>query len=144
MPFDPELSLTIFTDASYDSNTNVFGWAFWIKYGANGNLIRRSGSGITTGSTQSEYEALVKAIDCVVKKNLAFNRFVTIQCDCMPAMANLDTAILMEVGARAVNLKHVKGHQRVVCSRSAVNTWCDRTARHNMRKRRDKTLSHVS
>lgn len=130
--------VTVFADASFDHNTGVFGWAAWVKYGTEPVPLRLHGSGYTETSGTAEYEALRLAVEALCRKSIITDRIVVLQSDCTGAIGKAD-ALLRQLeagGAIDAYFKHVKGHSGTDNPRSAVNAWCDRIAKKEMRARR--------
>lgn len=130
--------ITVFADASYCSRTRVCGWAFWIKADTVEGTVRRSGvMNNVVNSTDAEILAMVEAIKFVETIDYQ-DCVINVQSDCMSALDSLrESSKSSFPGSKALVFKHVKGHQGVKGPRSAVNTWCDRTAKMRMRSMRD-------
>jgi len=135
MPLDGKY-LTVFTDASFDHTTRAYGWAAWMKFDTTTERIH--GAGYTETSTQAEYLALQNAIAFLCRHPACLGRVVVLQSDCVGAIGKAEPLLerLREYGAAGAYFKHVKGHSGTDNRRSAVNTWCDRMARQEMRAQR--------
>ena len=132
MPLDGKF-VTVFTDASFDHTTRAYGWAAWMKF--DGTTERLHGAGYTETSTEAEYLALLNAVGFLCRHPARLGRVVVLQSDCVGAIDKAQPLLdrLREYGAAGAYFKHVKGHSGTDNPRSAVNTWCDRTARKEMR-----------
>lgn len=130
--------ITVFADASFDHNTGVFGWAAWVKYGKEPVPMRLHGDGYTETSSTAEYEALRRVVVSLCALPIVKGRIVVLQSDCTGAIGKADSLLqmLQEAGATNAYFKHVRGHSGTSNPRSAVNDWCDRVARREMRAAR--------
>ncbi|MBZ9574572.1 hypothetical protein [Modicisalibacter sp. MOD 31.J] len=130
--------VTMITDASHCPHTRATGWAVWIKHGAPAETIRESG-GLTgpKDSHQAERHALDRGVEILKERVSLDDVILVVQSDCQGALNKVGVAQLKALGARYVKLKWVKGHQGVKDPRSAVNTWCDKEAKAQMRRLRD-------
>lgn len=130
--------ITVFADASFDHNTGVFGWAAWVKHGEEPAPMRLHGDGFTETSSTAEYEALRHVVESLCTMPIVKGRIVVLQSDCTWAISKSDGLLkqLKDAGATNAYFKHVKGHSGTSNPRSAVNDWCDRVARREMRAAR--------
>jgi ribonuclease HI len=129
---------TVFADASFDHDTGIFGWAAWVKSGNDPSPVRLHGSGYTATSSMAEYEALVHVVDVLCANDAVHGKIVVLQSDSTAAIGRAGGLLqrLQNAGAHNAYFKHVKGHSGTGNPRSAVNDWCDRVARREMRARR--------
>lgn len=147
--------VTIIADASYCPETDKAGYGFWIasqrgKAGGDGVLESHVGNNIV-----AEMMALLNALHVAVRRGLVIPKdSVLLQTDCQPAIDafNGRRSNITEQEKELVSwykefvssnelhmrLKHVKGHTKSDDARFVVNNICDRKARRNMRKARDK------
>lgn len=147
--------VTIIADASYCPETDKAGYGFWIasqrgKQGGDGILESEVGNNIV-----AEMMALLNALHVAVKRGLVVKKdCVLLQTDCQPAIdafngrrnnitqqeKDLVSWYTDFVGRHELHMriKHVKGHTNSDDARFVVNNICDRKARRNMRKARDK------
>jgi ribonuclease HI len=138
--------ITLFTDASFCSETCAAGWAAWFK--CNGKTFRFAGK--FKSPIETSYEAEVYGIGngiFLIDKHLgplSHNDLVIIQSDCLGAVQALGTLTktkskaittvrdqMLAIKARArvrFDFRHVTGHEGTKTRRSAVNTWCDAEA----------------
>jgi hypothetical protein len=148
------MNVTIISDASHCPNLNVGSYGFWAvsKRGSHG------GGGVLTGTQQDalvcEAKAIVNAIHCALKLGIAADGDnVLLQTDCMHAIFHLDKRIkkvkrkdLKAIGAAfdklkaehslVIELRHVRGHTRVMDQRSKAQRMTDKRARENLAKAR--------
>jgi len=94
------------------------------------------------GSYQAEVEAL-RAGMAFIRNSLSEQmkgKRIVIQSDCTGALTAIipDLADLRRRGAQAAYTKHVKGHQGHATARNSINTLCDRLAKAEMLKWRQK------
>lgn len=147
-----DLFITIFTDASFCPNTKATGWAVWMKYGANGTIVKHKGGYVSLDdehSNDAELFGLEKAIEMcgqLVDHNrmVLKGKVVILQCDCQGALDKVNVTPLYRRGVQHVKRKWVQGHSRKVNQRTFVNKWCDVSAygemkilRHKKRKYRE-------
>jgi ribonuclease HI len=127
---------SIFTDASYDHKTKVAGYAVWFRH-KDSDPTRLSGSSLDIkDNNHAEALAIQVAIDHFLEKNIDLTDvIVIIQSDCTTALDwfKAKPNPLSSLNPKSVVFRHVKGHQGTVTKRNAVNTWCDRESRHQMR-----------
>lgn len=144
-PVGQGLYVTIFADASRCHETGAYGWAAWVKHGHPAQTLRVSGGGqgLAT-SNEAELHALNQAVQACKRAGVDMtDKIVVIQSDCTGAIDKFKRNQIPE--ARDVKLKHVRGHQGMKTPRGAVNTWCDRSARREMREvRKQISLEIVS
>lgn len=128
--------ITVFTDASYCNDTRSTGYAIWIKYG--GGITKRFTGSSTkpTGSNQAEELALKQAMKYVMMHVDYSHKHLVINSDCLGALESLVIPEELKRDLAGIRLKHVKAHQNSVNRRSAVNEWCDREAKREMRNLR--------
>lgn len=146
--------VTIIADASFCSETNVAGYAYWIacergKVGGEGSIDRDVGTNIV-----AEMAALLWGLYEGRKQNLIHKGdSVLLQTDCQPAIdafednrANYHEQELELVGwfkefvvkhELTCKFKHVKGHTTHTEARFATNRICDRRAKQKMRAARN-------
>lgn len=130
--------LTVYGDASYCDKTSAAGYAYWIKYGSRGLIIKDCDSFMTTSSIDAEIYALERAIEHALSLTIN-NHIMVIRSDCEAALKN----VKLNYGDRcndihhAVYYKWIKGHQGCINAGSSVNTWCDVNAKRKMRTLRD-------
>ena len=150
--------VTLIVDASFCHDTGKVGYAYWISSG------RKKGGGDGTigdpvvSSVGAEMHGILRAVQRGFKDGLIQpHDNLLCQTDCVPAISaftgrrrNLGTEELWLVAefrqiTQEHNLfsrfKHVKGHQNSKEARYVVNNICDRKAKNNMRKARDKILA---
>lgn len=147
--------VTIIADASYCPETNKAGYGFWIasqrgKHGGDGILESDIENNIV-----AEMMALLNALHVAVRCGLVQQKdSVLLQTDCQPAIdafkgrrVNItaqETELIswynefILANKLHMRLKHVKGHTKNEDARFVVNNICDRKARRNMRRARDK------
>jgi ribonuclease HI len=154
------LIVTIFTDASFDHRTLAAGWSAWIKYRPEPeHTIRLAGqiksAVLCNSALGAEIAAIANALHVAAKRlKLTGDDRVVLQSDCMVAMDCINgkakralrnefvkickdhIAETITAHGFALDLRHVKAHRGNADSRSAVNSWCDRSARSQMRAKR--------
>lgn len=144
--------ITINTDASLCPNTNIGGYAFWIK--SDKFTIKEFGSfnQVCENSTDAELKCIINAIVRLTSncKNINYDYILVINTDSLGAINwiknkknNLGATssfyieeLKKKTRCKGVVLKHVKGHSSKNDSRSWVNRWCDEMAGNEMRKQR--------
>ena len=147
--------ITINTDASFNYEKKVGGYAFWIR--SNHFTIKKSDSfnRDPKDSLEAEIMAIGNAIYTLINlPTLPHIDNIVINCDCIPAIQNIrlnsnnkigkETAQYLETLKHKIRditgrspetiFKHVKGHQKgKLDKRSYVNCWCDEESRNKMR-----------
>lgn len=133
--FIPGSYITVFADASYCHKTRSTGYACWIKHGLDGRTERFSGNvDNLRNSTEAELHALITALEYVKNFIDYEDKNISVQSDCIPALDRLRKRVgsVIPSGYQHISFKHVRGHQNSINARSAVNEWCDRTAKERM------------
>lgn len=147
--------VTIIADASYCPETGKAGYGFWIacergKLGGDGVIAVDVENNIA-----AEMMALLNALHVARRRNLVQQKdSVLLQTDCQPAIdafrgqrlniteQEKDLVLWFERFCKEhdlhIRMKHVKGHTTRDDARFVVNNICDRKARQNMRKARDR------
>lgn len=147
--------ITINTDASYDSDTDLGAFAFHIV--SDNFCFKKTGifKAEITGSVAAEMMAIANALAFLSKQpNLPIAKFIVINCDCLPAIAKirdnsgkykyLSSIIRKQLFILAkltsgkkhspsVKIRHVKAHNGKKDARSWVNNWCDKEAKKLLR-----------
>lgn len=142
--FEPGQFITLFADASFCPETKAAGFGGWAKYGDPAETFRTGGEmNDCETSNQAEFKALRNTLDALMKlESVQFEgKILVIQSDCQGAIDKLKTTLSLDslqkcLGLTRISYKWVKGHQGYKSSRSAVNTYCDKTAKHHMRNLR--------
>lgn len=145
-------------DASFCPHTRIAGYGFWIA-AARGKL---PGQGVFKTLCRDNIVAEMRAIVYALRQGMnagVLQKFdeLLIQVDCQAAIAAFDGSrallneeekevqqyfqYLKEQGSFEIEWRHVKGHSHITDARSLSNNSCDRRARREMRKARDKFLS---
>jgi len=151
-------NVTVFTDASFCSDTGAAGGAYWARDDVNKTQRGFPLHGVLK-SHQAELLAAVTAIeDIVVKINTPIDLsepgriLVILVTDCLavqhcfkvraegesPELRARVVSIWDAITANGMGLKinHVKAHTKDSSSRSWVNRWCDREAYTHMTRMR--------
>ena len=143
---NPDSYITMFADASYCNRTLAYGWGVWVKYTDAAGVVRSvygAGGGVgIKSSSDAEVEALRQGLYAVERLgvNVTRGKKIVVQSDCTSAISTVKEEFAeykARVEAASVYAKHVYGHQGYKTPRNAVNTMCDRHARHAMRKFRN-------
>jgi ribonuclease HI len=139
--------LTITTDASFNHQYSVGGYAFRIV--SDQQRINHSGifKSDLSNSLQAELMCIANAIHTVVKSGLKAD-LVVINTDCQHGIIHIQKNKI-EL-AKAINkllvklkestecekyfIKHVKAHTSSTKSRNLANGWCDKEAKKKMRE----------
>ena len=146
--------VTINTDASFNPQYKIGGYAYWIVY--NGKRVKRGGLlKECQNSTEAEIKAIANALYRLTKTNFKDVFFIIINTDCTPAVDLITGKSKSEVKgtneaiaaiyqyiselrlANSVNktseeyveYRHVKAHTKATDKRSYVNDWCDKVAK---------------
>ena len=161
--FGGRMLITLFTDASYCSRTQIAAYAAWAK--ADGYTVRHAGvfKARVTDSSIAEAQALVNGL-CFALARLrpgAPSKIIA-QTDCLVAIHALTghfrkaraikryapiVATYAERVSRpglAVEFRHVSAHKGTITPRNAVNTWCDEACRTLLRQAREADLPSKS
>lgn len=152
--------ITMFTDASHCSMTNIGAYAVWAK--CDGVTLRKSGvmREPVPNSVHAETMAVVNGLFLAVKefKPPRGSKIIT-QTDCQAtigiltvgklrtqksqkAYAYLRKAYSTLIGENGLNIdfRYVSGHKGTITKRNAVNTWCDKECYFQMKKARELVL----
>ena len=150
--------VSLIVDASFCHATGKVGYAYWIS-----SQRKKGGGDGTIGDTVAnsviaEMHGVLRAVQRGVKDGLIKpHDNVLYQTDCIPAikafthkrttMQREEVRLVREFHSfiKEHNLfyrfKHVKGHTDRTEARYVVNNICDRKAKNNMRRARDKILA---
>jgi len=150
--------VTVIADASFCPETGKVGYAYWIasqrkKSGGDGTI-----GDVVVNSIAAEMHAILRAVQRGVKDGLIQpHDKVLYQTDCVPAIDTLtgkrhkttheERCIMVEFRKFVADhnlfyrFKHVRGHTDGKEARYVVNDICDRKAKQNMRRARDKILA---
>lgn len=155
-PGRAEKRATVITDASYDWNHRVGGWAAWIRYDGDRGPLCRSGviKGRPPNSTHAEVMAALNGIWLATTFSGASS--ILLQTDCMAVLHLVDKTTrapdllklwneaftLPALNGLTITARHVKGHGRVHDARTYVNDWCDKYAKQHMREARSNVGRH--
>lgn len=135
--------ITINTDASFNHQYNIGGYAFYII--CDHFKIQKSGKlkGYVKGSKEAEMMCIGNAFAMLLcHLELPKCKIIVLNSDCIPAMHEIKLGktelgkavkkIINQVKSKAcagyVKYKHVKAHSGVQDGRSWVNEWCDQEA----------------
>ena len=148
--------ITIFADASFDPVTGAAGISMWARDAVNFHRASKALSFPVESAAQAESVALGTAITIALRvfTHEPGDR-LSIQSDCLHALdlfapvpqqkkpwpaieAAMRSNVLEAIQQFGLSLhpKHVEGHSGKSSPRSAVNYWCDKEARSQMRKAR--------
>lgn len=147
--------VSVFSDGSFCRHKLVGGWGAFIK--SNRGSLFRGGPlrGRVNTSLEAEVLAAVNAIHLAVSTEIAVEGdLILLQSDCTDALdiltlvgrsgtarcryaKKLTNRLLMKKGI-ALNVRHVKGHQRSLEPRFKVNNICDEMAKEGMNEMRKK------
>jgi ribonuclease HI len=144
------MNITIFCDASYCDRSKIGGYGIWIKTERGTHRFKGAFKEPLSGPGRAEMAALANALHVAHKiysPGADDTLFVTT--DCLNAIEtikmptvrknNRDNQALLYIrdllltSKARYDFRHVKAHKGNVNPRSAVNTWCDRAARAEMR-----------
>lgn len=145
--------LTVFTDASFCPETNAGGWAVWAKRLDRSTFFKAGRfKDVMPGAAECEAAAVDIACWHLIRQGyLGGDQHVLIKTDCLEVIdkvgrfAHKDADTLepylrhLKVAkdkVRCLELRHVEGHKGTKTPRHAVNTRCDKAAKHHMRKMR--------
>lgn len=147
---------TVIVDASFCQFEKVAGWAGWVRIDGRDEAVKYSGP-LTecTDSTLAEVKAAANGVWLASKAGASH---ILLQSDCMAVLHVLrgksraerlvgvweELRAMPEVEGRYLYGKHVKGHGPIVSVRTYCNDWCDRMARAEMRKLRQKVSRYGS
>jgi ribonuclease HI len=142
--------ITIFTDASFNNNNNLYGWAGWIK--TNTNTYRISGWDFCKDNHHAEMHAIDLTLKHLIKiapeNNINLNnKIISLTTDSDKSISIIDTLNkkerythnLASLKEKILNygnqnlftlkLKGIKSHTNSESKRTSVNTWCDNEAK---------------
>jgi ribonuclease HI len=145
--------ITIFTDASFNNNNNLYGWAGWIK--TNTNTYRISGWDFCKDNHHAEMHAIDLTLKHLIKiaseSNINLNnKIISLTTDSDKSISIIDnlnekeryTHKLALLKNKILNyeikhlfnlkLKGIKSHTNSESKRNSVNTWCDKEAKRNL------------
>ena len=152
--------VTINTDASYCQENNIGAYAFWIV--CNDFKIKRGGlfKDGCESSAIAEKKAIINALASLGEKQKSHCR-VIVNTDSNSAIGifthpnwlsqnrkNPTYVLYAQLRKQFedltrffdVEFRHVKAHNGTSDARSYVNDWCDKTAKHYLRKKRKELL----
>jgi ribonuclease HI len=144
--------VSVFTDASYCHSGRAYGWAVWMKCG--GKTVRRSGQHKMhqENATHAELSAIGYGI-LLALKEFPKASAIHVVSDSLNAIQIMQgkmqrrkgyeqqiTAYIIEEACKhdkRLTFKHVKAHSTLNSPRRHVNNWCDKAAKHEMRRMRE-------
>jgi ribonuclease HI len=155
-------NITVFTDASFCSNTKAGGGAFWARWGKT-DADKASGAFGIRGAKQSHEAEVIAACNAILQlaDNEAANKLLALGrktrlvlvVDCLTVkqvLEGADTPLCAEARQLVDKVKalrdrlrfwlkvnHVKAHNGQDSPRKWVNHWCDTQARRQMVAIRD-------
>lgn len=128
---------TVTVDASFCPKTNCAGWACWISWGGEPIKIQGAFRKKPTDAGQAELWAITNAVH--VARRYKFT-LITVNADCQEAIRK---AAREHCTNKSIRFKHVKAHTRSTAgARFYTHNHCDKMARREMRKWRDKELKN--
>lgn len=146
--------VTINTDASFNAQYKVGGYAYWIVY--NGQRVKNGGLlKDCQNSTEAEIKAIANALYKLTRLKFKEVFLIVINTDCLPAVDLITGKSKTEVqgtndavaaihsyithlridnnvnksNIEYVDYRHVKAHTKARDKRSYVNDWCDTVAK---------------
>jgi ribonuclease HI len=146
--------VTINTDASFNPQYKIGGYAYWLVY--NGKRVKRGGLlKECQNSTEAEIKAIANALYRLTQLKYTDVFFIIINTDCTPAVDLITGKSKTEVkgtneaiaaiysyiselrlynnvnktAEEYIDYRHVKAHTKVKDKRSYVNNWCDKVAK---------------
>jgi len=144
--------VTVFTDASFCHRTLAAGYAIWMK--TDGATFRHAAPfkvAINT-PTQAETAALANGIIWAATKfNLTSKDYLVAASDCKDAIRRIEAVCKFKKSTKEyvervykeklqrgfkLSLRHVPAHRGYGTKRTAVNEWCDVSAKKVMRNER--------
>jgi ribonuclease HI len=145
--------VTVFTDASFCHRTLAAGYAIWMKTDSGTFRHAAPFKVVVSNPWEAETAALANGIIWAATKfNLNKADMIVAASDCKPAIVSIETGrvsknklvkefvlrVEKEVSERRfiLRLKHVPAHKGYGNKRTAVNEWCDLSAKQIMRNER--------
>jgi ribonuclease HI len=140
------MKCTIIVDASYCAETQLAGWAAWIRIGeGKGALIKSSGVFRDKLECNNTAELLAAANAVYIATKAGATR-ILVQTDSLTAVAAINAAkaewrlaVCDFAKCSNISARHVKGHTMSREPKFYCNRWCDAEAKHQLRRvrRRD-------
>lgn len=151
--------VTINTDASYNHQHKVGGYAYWIVYNGErtktGGVLKES-----TSAVEAEIKAIANALYRLIKLKYKNVSLIIVNTDSTPAIERItgtreskneeinktvtaineylnELRLYNNVGKsnmEYVEFRHVKAHTKAKDKRSYVNDWCDKIAKDFVKK----------
>lgn len=149
--------ITVITDASYDMDYLVGGYAFYIY----SDMFKINKVGVFLNNPESSVKAEILGLEnaMIVLKNLPEykgNEQIVIMCDCVPAIHKVQNPDC-NISRRAnkvwrslrsrrgtVTLRHIEGHSNKNHGNYKSQKWCDINARKAMRNRINQLKKELS
>jgi ribonuclease HI len=146
--------VTINTDASFNPQYKIGGYAYWVVY--NGKRVKRGGIlKECQNSTEAEIKAIANALYKLTLLKFKDVFLIIVNTDCTPAVdlitgksktevKGTNDAIaaihqyvtelrisngINKIAEEYIEYRHVKAHTKVKDKRSYVNDWCDKVAK---------------
>jgi ribonuclease HI len=150
--------VTVNTDASFNAEYKVGGFAFWVVY-QNVRSIQHGPLKDPKDSNDCELKAIANALYTVIKNDYKGVKYIIINTDCMAVIQAMEKGNKLVNGHSAhvirqiknyvkelrskyeikkqpkfVDWRHVKGHTKGETARAWVNNYLDKASRKCMRK----------
>lgn len=158
--------VTVNTDASFNIEHGVGGYAFWIISDDFSMKMGGVFKDLCENASDAEIKAIINALQKVANTSQTEITRIIVNTDCQPAIdcfnhglkgknkkgkqywkslkKKLHQTIAKIPGKQIkVEFRHVKAHNGTPDKRSYVNDWCDKTAKHFMKRAKNRLIDDI-